>query len=95
MNDLDDDEGKEVEEIGSIETTLGAVLHARKKTFMDRLTYQGEEKRIGVIIVRAELVEETNETAKFRLQWSNVNTQTGGCFGMCRRRQAYRYTIEK
>ena len=95
MNDIDDDEGKTYDIIGELETTLGAIMHARKMTFMDRLIYQGNEKRNGVLIVRAELVEETNDTAKFRLQWSNVNTRTGGCFSMCRRRQAYRYTIER
>ena len=37
MNDVDD--GGEFETIGELETTMGAIMHARKKTFMDKLTF--------------------------------------------------------
>ena len=93
MNDIDD--GGEYEEIGNIEVTLGSILHSKNQTFMDRLQFQGSEKKIGQIIVRAEPVEETNMAATFKLEWSNVNNIGGGCIGMCGRRQSYRYTIER
>ena len=86
MNDIDDDSGQKYDTIGEIETTLGSVLHAKNKTFMDRLQFQGEQKKIGVLIVTAESVEESNEAATFRLQWENVNNG-GGCFGICGRRE--------
>ena len=65
MHDIDDDDNYDV--IGDIETTLGAVLHSRNQMFMDRLQFEGKENKIGVIMVRGEAVEETNQTASFRL----------------------------
>ena len=57
MVDIDDDAGEKYDTIGEVETTLGSVLHAKNSTFMDRLCFQGEVKKIGVLIVRAESVE--------------------------------------
>ena len=95
MIDIDDDEGA-YEEIGALETTLGAILHAKKQTFMDRLTFEGSEKKIGVVIVRAEPVKETKLAASFKLQWNDVNNGSAGCLGICgSRRKTYRYTIER
>ena len=93
MNDVDP--GGVFEKIGEIETTMGAIMHARKHTFMDKLAFEGSEKKIGMIIVRAEEIHQTNLTAKFQLEWLNVNNTAGGCLGMCGRRVKYRYTIER
>ena len=57
MNDID--AGGEFEMIGELETTMGAIMHARKKTFIDKLSFEGTSKKRGIIIVRAEPVEES------------------------------------
>ena len=54
----DADVGGKQDLIGSKETTVGSILHAKNSTWMDRLEFQGSEKHRGVIIVRAENITE-------------------------------------
>ena len=82
--------------IGELETTVGALMGAKNQVFMDRLQSQdGEVKRIGVLIVRVEAVTESNQAAKFKFKWSHVNNLIPGCFGMCKVKNKYRFTIER
>ena len=92
---IDGDWDGSSETIGEVETTMGALMGARKQVWMDRLVRDGSEKRNGIIIVRVEPVAESHMAAKFKLKWSNVNNVTTGCLGMCQSRKMYRFTIER
>lgn len=92
---MDGDLNGSFEVIGELETTVGALLGSKNQVFMDRLQHKGVEKRIGVLIVRVESVTESNMGAKFKMKWSNVNNLTPGCFGMCKVKNRYRFTIER
>ena len=92
INDVDTGDDQEL--IGSREVTLGAILHAKNSTWMERLEFQGSEKHRGIILVRAETVQKDNKVAKFRMQWSNVR-QTKSCMGLCGKSTPVRYCIDR
>lgn len=50
----------ENEIIGELETSVGALLGARKQMLMDKLSRNGSEKLNGLIIVRVEPVSESH-----------------------------------
>ena len=83
------------EEIGSLETTMGALMGARKQMYMDRLSKNGSEKKNGIIIIRSEAVDESNSVAQYQFKWSNVNNKTAGFLGMCQAQRFYRFTVER
>ena len=93
INDVDTGGAHDL--IGSRETMIGSILHAKNQTWMERLEFQGSEKHRGIIIVRAENVESSNAVAKFKLNWQNIR-ETKTCLGMCGGNPGpVRYLIER
>ena len=56
---VDDDGSGSTDHIGSVETTMGAVMGARGQVFQSELTHGNDSKNRGQIIVRAEGVQES------------------------------------
>ena len=71
--------------IGSFETTLGTIMGAKKQVVYAPLIANRFGNR-GTIIVRAEAVQTTQEFAKFRMQWKNLNNLSAGFIGIGRKR---------
>ena len=89
---VDDDGSGSYDLIGSIETTMGAVMGAKKQMFESPLQANGSSNR-GKIIVRAEAVQSSNFCARFRLRWQNLNNLSAGFIGIGRKRMTVRFEI--
>lgn len=60
---IDGDGGDNFDTIGEIETTMGALMGAKKQTFEDDLAFKG--KKAGRLIVRTEAQQQSNEVLTF------------------------------
>jgi hypothetical protein len=52
-----------------------------------------DKKSRGMIIVRAEGLQQSNQTIKFLIACDQINNVTGGCMGMCGEISPVRYDI--
>ena len=88
MIDIDNDAGTEFDIIGEVEVTLGTLMGAARQTWTSNISHNG--KPGGQIVVRTQsMAGATNYVARFAPNWTNVNNNAGGCFGMCDSRQDY------
>lgn len=60
---IDWDGSGDYDRIGENQTTMGALMGAKKQVFTGPLTLPGQNKNRGTLIVRAEAVEESKLTA--------------------------------
>ena len=86
-----DDDGSSSELIGQVETTVGALMGAPRQVFESDL---GSPQK-GKIIVRTEAVNDANSQnyAKFKLKWRNLNNLSKGFIGIGKKRMAVRFEI--
>jgi len=64
--------------IGTVETTLGAIVGAKQQTFIADLTKKGQSKSCGKIIVRADPVKESNMEVHLKVGARGL-PNSGGC----------------
>lgn len=57
---IDDDGGGNFDLIGSIETSLGAIMGSKNQVYKAILKLEGKEKSRGEIIIRADSLHENN-----------------------------------
>ena len=89
---VDDDGSGSSDLIGSIETTMGAVMGAKKQMYEQNLIANGSASR-GKIIVRAEAVQASNFCTRFKMRWQNLNNLSAGFIGIGRKRMTVRFEI--
>jgi len=78
MEDVDSKTSSE--EIGVVETTLGAIMGKRAQTFESELLHQQQKNR-GTIIIRAESLNQSNKTVRMQFSWNNCGNVRKGCCG--------------
>lgn len=91
---IDGDGDGEYDTIGSLETTVGALMGAKAQTFKGTLSHNGKSNT-GQLIVLTEAVQMSNEQATFRLQWQNVDNLSPGCLCILGEAQEYRAELQK
>ena len=77
---IDDDGKGTFDLIGAVETTMGTILGAKKQMYEQPLLADGKANR-GKILVRAEAIQSSNFTARFKIIWKNLNNVAGFCCG--------------
>ena len=90
---IDDDGSGTYDTIGEIETNMGALMGAKAQTYSAPLSYKGNTKNRGTIIIRAEAVQESNANAEFALRWENLNNMSSGLCGIGASRKTVRFEI--
>lgn len=89
-----DDDGKgSFDTIGEVETSMGALMGAKAQTYSAALSYQGNTKNRGTIIVRAQAVQSSNINAEFSFKWQNLNNLSSGFIGIGKKRMRVRFEI--
>jgi len=73
-----DDDGKQMEFIGRVFTTLGALVGARNQTSVLTLKDMQDKKDTGKVIVRVEKVEESNSAVL--MKWKGVKLMNTDSF---------------
>ena len=67
-----DGDGSTYDTIGSVETTMGKLMGAKKQMFTSNLSHEGRSDR-GQLIVRTQAVAVSNEVARLNMKWNNVS----------------------
>lgn len=78
MEDVDSKTSSEL--IGEVETTLASIMGKRAQTLETELLHHQQKNR-GVIIVRAESLNQTNKTVSMQFSWNNCGNVRKGCCG--------------
>lgn len=73
-----DNSGKKLQLIGSVETTLGAVMGSKNQTFIRDLAHPSKSGSQGKIIVKGDSVKESNWEITMKLGATGLPS-TGGC----------------
>jgi hypothetical protein len=71
--------GGNLDMIGIVETTLGAIVGAKQQTFIAELKKPGSTSKRGQIIIRADSVKESNMDVALQISARNL-PNTAGCF---------------
>ena len=90
---IDDDGSGDYDVIGEVLTTMGAVMGAKAQMFQGTLTKSGASGSQGQLIVRAEAVQSSNVSARFKFRWQNLNNLSAGFIGIGRKRMGVRFEI--
>ena len=90
---IDDDGSGDYDVIGEVLTTMGAVMGAKAQMFQGTLTKSGASGSQGQLIVRAEAVQASNVSARFKFRWQNLNNLSAGFIGIGRKRMGVRFEI--
>ena len=92
---IDDDGAGSFDMIGSLETTMGTIMGAKQQTFNGNLMIPSDKKSRGLLIIRAEAIQNSNTAVKFQLACTELANITGGCLGMCGEISPVRYEIQR
>ena len=68
--------------IGSTNMTLSAIMAAKGQTLSKPLLVPGKRKQRGMIIVRAESIQESNHQVSFQISTTGLRNKAPSCFGM-------------
>ena len=90
---IDGDGNGDYDVIGEITTTMGGVMGAKAQVLQKELMKDG--KKCGQINVRAEAIQESNETAYFQFAWSSINNVVPGCMDNCPESHRVYFTISR
>ena len=78
MFEINDDDGNgQFDRIGTISTTMGAIMGAKQQCLVANLLDKNQKAGKQQIIITAEGVSKSNEVADISMRWENLNNKQG------------------
>lgn len=90
---IDGDGDGDYDELGTVDTTMGKIIGAKAQVWTGNLLHKDRDG--GKIIVRSEVVQQSNECIRFDATVRNAGNVEAGCMGLCEEPFRYRMVIRK